>query len=150
MTNPKGDAALTRTPDYVRFGFKRGNPSVLTITFPRQQTALKSIATPAGPAANRKMSSQDVAMITRFYTDMKITMDVLVNGTVVGSNASFRDGNRVTLVDFQFNRLLKNPDFMKQLKKGQGDRMSNFQNLGEMFPGMKIETKPEIEVRFRK
>ncbi len=149
MAQPKGENAEKQTPDYVRFGFRKANPSVLTITFPAPKPAADSGAASDKPATEQKMTDQDIAMITQFYTDMQITMDVVFNGTVVSSNASFRDGNRVTLVDFQFNQLLKSPDFMTQLKEGKSDKMSNFQSLGKMFPGMKIETKPEVEVRFR-
>ena len=149
MGQSKGENAEKQVPDYVRFGFTKANPSVLKITFPAPKAASDGAASSDKPATDQKMTEQDIAMITQFYTDMQITMAVEFNGTIVSSNATFRDGNRVTLVDFQFNQLLQSPEFMKQLKEGKSDKMSNFQTLGKMFPGMKIETQPEVQVRFR-
>ncbi|WP_455381190.1 hypothetical protein [Salinispira pacifica] len=142
-----GSETASQTPDYVRFGFRAGSPSVLTITFPEPQKQQGNGT--ADSTANQKMSEQDLAMIMQFYQDMRITTDVVFNGSIVSTNASYRTGNRVTLLDFQFNKLLDNPEFKKQLMEGKSEQMSNFQNLGKMFPGMMIETKPTVEVRFR-
>ena len=150
MQSGNTESASTTTPDYVRFAFRRGSPSVLTITFPtppKDQTG--NAAGSDSSSDNSKMTEQDLAMVTQFYQDMQITTDVVLNGSVVSSNATYRSGNRVTLLEFQFNQLLANPEFKSKLMEGKSSEMSNFQNLGKTFPGLKIETKPSIEVRFR-
>lgn len=150
MQSGNAESSSSNTPDYVRFAFRRGSPSVLTITFPtppKEQSGSDKSAD--NSSTDKKMTEQDLAMVTQFYQDMRITTDVVLNGNVVGSNASYRDGNRITLLDFQFNQLLANPDFKTKLMEGKSSEMGNFQNLGKTFPGLKIETRPTVEVRFR-
>lgn len=150
MQSGNTESASTATPDYVRFAFRRGSPSVLTITFPTPPTDKSGGDTTADSSSGKgKMTEQDLAMVTQFYQDMQITTDVVINGNVVSTNASYRDGNRITLLDFQFNQLLANPEFKTKLMEGNSSRMGNFQDLGKTFPGLKIETKPSIDVRFR-
>jgi hypothetical protein len=52
-------------------------------------------------------------------------------------------------MDFQFGALLKNPQFVQMMKDGKSAEMNNFQNLATKFPGLKIEPKRVVEVRFR-
>jgi hypothetical protein len=144
----QGEKSLSQEPDFLRFNLKKGNPAVLTVNMP-QPPQNKNDGKSAEGDAKAKMSDQDIAMFTQFYADMRISVDLKFNGTIVGTNAAYRDGNSISLMDFQFGALLKNPQFVQMMKDGKSAEMNNFQNLATKFPGLKIEPKRVVEVRFR-
>lgn len=147
-TKPQNEAS------YLQFSFKRGDPDTLTVQMPEKS---KSEVVQTAPGSNESssksgstaMSDEDIAMFTQFYTDMRIGVAITLNGTIVSTNATFHDANSVTLMDFQFNSLLKNPDFLKELKAGDSAKMGDFQSLARMFPGLKIEPRRTVQITFR-
>ncbi|HUX49476.1 MAG TPA: hypothetical protein VMW73_01700 [Spirochaetia bacterium] len=146
MAQVPGETKATQEPDFIRFSFQRGEPDSLTVNLPAPP---RNESSPDATGKGSSMSDEDVSMFTQLYGDMSIGVDLVFDGTIVRTNAAFHDAHRVTLMDFQFNALLKNPDFQKELKDGNSAKLSNFQNLAQLFPGLKIEPSRTVQVQFK-
>lgn len=76
---------------------------------------------------------------------------VEVNGRLLETTSPYRSGNRVTLLDVDFDPLLAKPETLKalnaRLSAAAGDDAKTAAALAE-FPGMKINTKPEVLIEF--
>jgi len=146
-----GGEVQSETPDFVTFSLNRGNPATLQIILPGDQgsgndTSEQDMNDSGGEEA---VSPEDMQGIQEFYKDMKMSVVVKLNGRVVDSNASFRDGNVITLMDIDFNKILENPEQTKKLMASQPDSVLQFEQLMKDVNGIKFETKNQVQVRFR-
>jgi L-alanine-DL-glutamate epimerase-like enolase superfamily enzyme len=96
-----------------------------------------------------QMSDEDMQGLAQMYRDMRISVDVVVNGSITESDATHVDGNRVTLVDMDFNRILQDSETMERLATQQADSISEVEAMVNDLPGIKAEVKQRIRVRFQ-
>ena len=89
-----------------------------------------------------------MAMMAPMMQGMRVSMVVETVGNISETNATFRDGNKVTLMDIDFGKLMANPEFAKKLKSP--DDMKDFAKFSAMAKdaGANIEAKPEVTVTF--
>jgi len=146
LSQAPGETKAAQEPDFIRFAFQKGDPDSLIVSLP-QPPASETSPDATGKAS--AMNDEDLSMFTQLYEDMRIGVELVFDGTIVQTNAAFHDAHRITLMDFQFNALLKNPDFLKEMKDGNSSKLSNFQNLAQLFPGLRIEPNQKVQVQFR-
>lgn len=115
------DFALTKLPN--------GN-SLLTVKFPdkpAEKVAMKEDGTPKQNQPRQNQPRQNEApektdpemlkMIAGFFKDMRMSIAVDVDGTLVKSSSPYVEGNRVTLLDLDFGQALSNPEAFEKLDK---------------------------------
>jgi hypothetical protein len=90
-----------------------------------------------------------VMMMQQMFKDMKMTMVVEVVGKVVKTNAEHVAGNRATLMEMDFNKLLANPAKLKELGKANPKTIEETKALVKGVEGVKVETKPSISIQFQ-
>ena len=137
------------------FHFSKGSPSTLTITQPRTEASgevgAAPEAKPAAPADSQpKMSDEKARELMEMFMGMKFVLAVEMNGTIVSTNATHRDGNRLTIVDFDLARL---GDAGPELEKLSQLKNSSFEDAKEQLkgiPGIKFELNDKLTVVFRK
>lgn len=127
------------------FEFAGGVPATLTVRFPAENED----ETPGEPAGESMDTEGMEEMMRQFYAGMRIMIAVEVDGRVVSTNATYQDGNRVTLLDLNFDAILKDPDASQRLMKNQAESVSDLQALADTVPGVKIETTDPVQIRFR-
>jgi hypothetical protein len=128
------------------FEFERGNPSVLTVRFPSQEVEEQDEAEVGEAEMNTEGMDE---MMRQFYTDMRILIALDIDGRIVSTNAGHRSGNRITLMDLDFNAILENPEATERLMNQQAQTIGDLQSLAAMVPGIQIETTDPVQVRFR-
>lgn len=152
--NPKPGAAMgtegsgKSAKGAMKFHFeRRGDRSVLTVLLPPSEK--KAEAPP--PASSPEMDEQQMAMFKQMMKGLHIGLSVEVNGRLIETTSPYRAGNKVTLFDVDFDPLLAKPETLKalnaRLSSAGGDDAKTAAALSE-FPGMKINTKPEIRIEF--
>jgi hypothetical protein len=136
--------------EYIQFTMTRGRPATLEIIMPEpEQEELEPVdEMPEGMEAP-EISEEDMQGLASLYTDMRISVDVVVNGDIVDTNATHHDGNRVTLMDIDFNRILEEPEVMERLARQEPGSLSQVEALVNDLPGIKAELNRRIQVRFR-
>lgn len=133
--------------EYVNFNFKKGNPSVLTIIFPEEKIE-KEAETETVQLSDSAMSDQMDKMIEMF-DGMKIGFNLFVDGDMQETDATYVDGNKVTLMDIDFAELIKNKDVITAMSKSNEMSRASFKEMTASIPGIKLEAKEKITVKIR-
>ena len=125
------------------FKFAKGRPAELTITMPK----------PDEKAAEKKpqmegMEDMAMQMMGQMFKDMKVTIAVEVVGTIEETNAEYRDGSRVTLMEMDFNKLLSDPAKFKALAKENPKTLQEAKVLLKGLDGVKVEAAPVVKIKF--
>lgn len=118
----------------------------LSITMPEpEKPAADSPAAEAAPdlAGNPEMEG----MMKEMLADMKMSFKLVVEPGIAGTDATYRDGNTVTLVEMEMGKLLEKPDTFKKLTSaGNGDPSAAMEAL-KGVEGVKMESKPKVTVK---
>jgi hypothetical protein len=153
-TTPGGLTARASNADTsgrqeVTFALERppsGN-AVLRITMPPPKMPATPAAAPdaAGNAAN-KMTPEQLAMAKQMFAGMHISIAVEPAGRLVSTTSPFVDGQRVTLLDLDFDQLLKADGALERLQSVRSAEEAK--NVLKDVPGVKVCLEKEITIEF--
>ena len=128
----------------VTFKFAKGSPAELVVKMPVPDMAkAEKKEQPAG------MEDMAMQMMKQMFKDMKITMAIEVAGAIKETNAEYKDGSRVTLMEMDFNKLLSDPEKFKKLAKENPKTLQESKTLMKSIDGVKVETAPEVKIKFQ-
>lgn len=83
-------------------------------------------------------------IMKQLLKDMKINMVVAVDGKVTSSNATFREGSKITLYDIDFNQILQNETAFNSFISSNMDKKAL-----NTVKGVNIEERDSVDVNFR-
>ena len=127
--------ALARQPD--------GN-MLLRIVIPIPSAPPPGTAPPA--AAGPRASPQQIAMIKQLIAGAQLSIAVEPSGRLVRTSSPFVEGQRVTLLDLNFDEVTKDEAVVSRL---QGVRsVDDAKAALKDVPGVKINFDPEITIEF--
>jgi hypothetical protein len=126
----------------ITFHFSKGTPAELSLTMPTPEFKPKK-EQPAG------MEDMAMKMMQQMLKDMRISLAIEVAGTISETNAEYREGSRVTLMDMDFNKVLADPEKFKALAKANPQSLQEAKTLIKGLDGVKIETSPEVKIKFQ-
>ncbi|MBK7629249.1 MAG: hypothetical protein IPJ23_00635 [Ignavibacteriales bacterium] len=143
---PFGDEMMTKeekpVDDLLKFDFKKGNPSTLVINFPKpemkEEVEIDSNETEFEDSTFNEDAQQK---IIEMFDGMKINVSFNFNGSIKETDASFVDGNEVTLMQVDFSEVIKNKDVLENLQKTKPETMEQFKKIIGDLPGIKVEFK---------
>ena len=92
---------------------------------------------------------QDAAMMQELLRDMKLSLRVEVGGTITYTNADYRSGSVVTLLNVDFNPLLRNKEAFEKLTTDKVNSLEELKAFSRKYPGLQMETKEEVQIKFR-
>lgn len=147
---PMGESSaeeMENDNDYVNFSFKKGSPSLLTILFPEKKME-KDQTSETTEISDSAMTDQIDKMIEMF-DGMRISVNLFVNGDIQETDATYVDGNKITLMDINFAELIKNKDVLIALEKSNQMSRENFKEMTASIPGIKVEAQEKIIVKIR-
>jgi len=144
--------------EYLTFSFTRGNPARLVIHL-YQSAADGPGAEPrggqGGPVEDEDDDADDeeaalgAETLRQFYGDMKLLLTLEAGRTIVESDADYRSGNTVTLMDLDFEALSGNPEAFDLLARNKIGTLEEMKEFSRKYPGIRLESKKEVTIRFR-
>ncbi|HET6407108.1 MAG TPA: hypothetical protein VFG14_04445 [Chthoniobacteraceae bacterium] len=145
-----GGAEKKEKSEPITFQFKKGKVAELIVTNP---------VTQPNPAADKKAEKPDpsaaggeemaMMMMQQMFKDMKMVVIVEVAGKIVKTNAEHVAGNRTTLMEMDFNKIMANPAKFKELSKANPKTVEETKALVKGIDGIKVETKPAVSIQFQ-
>ncbi len=138
--------------EFVVFGFTPGNPATLLIRSPEQgadeseETGVEEESSADDEGQN---AEEGFEQMKEFFRDMKLVVQVAVDGKIAETNASYVDGSTVTLMDIDFNKILDDPEMLSQLKDAEDMDPKAAKELLKKIPGLRVETEDVVTVKFR-
>lgn len=138
--------------EYVVFVFTGGSPAELIIKSPgRTVESEPGDVTEDNTSApdNEKASDSMMAQMKEMFQGMKIAFTVEVEGDIVETNATHREGSKVTVVELDFGKLIEMPEQFRQFSQTKPETVEESKLLMQKIPGMKVDLNDEIKIRFR-
>jgi len=120
----------------------------LTIVMPEPEKPEAAAEAPK-PAAEDKEEpgEQDMAMMKQMMGDMKMSLKLVIEPGIAETNATFRDGKTITLMEMEMGKIFENPEAMKKFGKVDQQDPAAAMELMKALPGIKAETKKEVTVK---
>lgn len=123
---------------------------VLTLTSPEQKKPDAGDKKPEGDApADEAQAAQMEAMMTQMMGDMKMSLKLVIEPGIAESNATYVDGNTITLMEMDMGKVLKTPGAMKKLKGVDKNDQAAAMAALKGVDGIKAEAKKEITVKVK-
>jgi len=97
-----------------------------------------------------QMSPEQMAMFKQMLGDLEMVTIVECGAAITQTNAQYHEGNRVTLLNMNFAKVLDNADKLAELQKvGRPGNLDQVKELLKDVEGMQIEFGPRVEVEFQ-
>lgn len=141
--------------EFLLFTFTKGSPSRLVVSFPsRKDGASDTSSPPDTPKAGEDTSSKEAdaqaaEMMKDLFQDMKIIISLQCEGTIVQTNATYREGSMVTLIEMDFGKIMSNAALLKKLTTAKPQSIEETKALLKNVEGLKIETNNPVTIEFK-
>jgi hypothetical protein len=154
---PGSEEVMESDEELVMFSFTKGNPATLVIRPPKGGSESETEPGEAGqePTDGQQAeqegdgSEEGFEQMKEFLRGMKVTVQVAVDGDIEKTNASYVDGSTITVIDLSFDRLIDDPELMKQLQKSDEMSPAAAKEMLKNIPGIRVEMEEEITVTFK-
>jgi len=128
------------------FNFKKGKTAELKIGFPQMEDDNK-VLEPEKKEQIPEMDDEMLEMMSAMYKGLKFSVIVEFDGKITDTNASYKEGNKITILNMDFDELAKDPDKLKGFSNMQDP--SKMKEFFKDIPEIKAETKEEVFVKFK-
>jgi hypothetical protein len=88
-------------------------------------------------------------MIKNLLQDMKVKIALQFEGTIINTNATYRDGSTVTLIEMDIGKLMTNTTLFKQVLAANPLSVGETKVLFKNVEGLKFETNNPVTVEFK-
>ncbi len=131
--------------EFLHFDFTPGEPASLTIKLPliKDQEVSNEV-----PSQDTLSNTEGMDELLKLMKDMRIALNLDVNGKITETNASYVKGSQVTLFDINFNELLDNPEKLKMFKQQNPKNLEEIKKIVENLPGVKVELNNVVNISF--
>jgi len=132
--------------EIITFSFsKKGRDSDLKIFMPKgKPRESREEMTETG-----EIQADELEMMKQIYGNMKMSMSVEVDGSIVSTNAEYQDESGVTLMSLDLGKVAEDEEKLIKLAASQTDTIEGLKAALEDVPGIKVELQEEVEVLFR-
>lgn len=141
--------------EYITFIYTKGKPSELLIKLPSEKpekTKKKSPDVPEDQTSAPIDDQQAEAMMAQMkgiFEGMKIAVAVEVEGKILETNATYREGSRITLMELDFGKLIEKAEDFKKFSLAQPETLEETKQFMKDIPGIKVELNEEIKITFQ-
>jgi hypothetical protein len=137
------------------FQFTPGKEARLVIIPPHnERTELKAepeaVSKPAseGQEVKPALTPEQEREAAEMLKGMRFSLAIEVNGKVMASNATYREGGRITVFEFDLGKMGADPEKLLLLKKVDPNNFAEAKELMKAFPGIKVDLNDRLEVSF--
>jgi len=137
--------------EIIVFKFTKGKPSKLVIKMPED----KSVDKPEefkGDIKKEQDANSEMMMMAQMkemFGGMKISLAVEVMGSIERTNATHREGSKITLMEMDFGKLFEQQENLKKFSAQKPDTIEDAKKMMKDIPGIKVELNKEVTIDFR-
>ena len=153
--NQNPGSSLPETPgdeeeapaENVMFSFTPGSPARLVVTLPQDESETEE----AEEESEEEDSGNDLAgfeQMKEMFRGMRMAIAIEVDGSIKETNATYVDGSKVTLVDFDFDKIIDNPEAMEKLAATEEMSPTAAKDVLHAIPGVKFDIAEQITIVF--
>ena len=114
-----------------------------------EKPAAPAPGAPADPVPDLAGNPEMEAMMKQMLGDMKMSFRLILPGGIAETDATYRDGETLTLMEMEMATLLEKPDTLKKLAGADQSNPAAAMELMKGLDGVKMESKPKVTVKLR-
>ena len=136
--------------EIIRFKLVKGPISTLTVTMPEKTKDDKAADDVKQDKRQNKdeMDPNSAEIMKMFFKDMSMKLVLDIDGTIIDTNATYRDKSRLTLFDMHFGKIIENVEVFEKLNATQPKTIAEMKELVKGMEGLKIEMHNPVVVSF--
>ncbi len=155
---PGNNASAEKKDSQYSFSFTKGKQLTLVLKNNKPGTQAKAEAAP--PAENKPepavkseegkdatAEAGNAEMVKMFFNGMRFADRLIIEGSVVESNATYRNGSEITLMDVDFAKAMNFTKELTQLQQAKDDSQQA-KEIMKKIPGFKVDMNDELKVVF--
>ena len=129
---------------------RNAGSSLITLDMLGQMTGAARADAPAKAEGTPEMPKEMMAMLAPMFKDMRVAIALEPQGTLVRTNATHVQGQRITLFDVAFGELFADPAALEKLEKlGNNPSMNDIRTTLKGMKGIRINEAEKVEVEFK-
>jgi len=163
----QGQKLVYAFPDISKINYQSGSSAASfsfsngTLTVRNLSSASKTAAAPPLPGAPAipgrganatPPTDQEIAMVKSMFAGMRMALRVTAPGGIASSDATFVDGNTVTLLDLQLDKLFDNPEALAKLSTMSPSPNMSPAEAAEVLkaiPGVRAELRDVVTIKLK-
>ncbi len=136
--------------EMLTFRLIKGSPTNLVITTPPKKFGDKPLGANLPMGGGSPGSENDMAlnMMRDMVKTMRISLALEPVGKIVETNASYRTGSRITLMEIDFGKLTKDRERFKKFLQASPKTTEEARKLLKEVDGIKAELNDVVNVKF--
>lgn len=142
--NDMGEDAGADAAEPVTFVYQ---DKTLTINMPQPEKAEGDEAAPEAPAVDP--NDPETAMAMQMVKGMKMSAKVVVEGGIAKTNATYHEGDEITIMEMNFDEMMKNPKAFQILQGMEGADPGTMKAELAKLEGVKAETQEKVTVTLK-
>jgi hypothetical protein len=131
------------------FSRKSGEGSRLAVRMPKNDIKAEADKPDEKGEEAPAPSADDLAQARKILGGLRVAMAVEIEGKVLDVQGGWRDGNRVTLLEMDFDKLLADEKRLASFASKKAKSLEEAQADLKNVPGFRIPTGEEVVIRFR-
>jgi hypothetical protein len=148
MGNDLGEVEEESVDDLLKFNFKKGNPSILVINFPKPEMEDKPETEETSEFEDSTFNEQAEQKMIEMFDGMKMALYFNFKDGIDETDASFVDSSKVTFMEIDFSEIIKNKEVFKNFQNSKPETMEEFKEVVGDLEGIKIEFKEQVTIKF--
>lgn len=145
----KKDDANAAADDNIKFAFKKGPVSRLSVTMPPPKTEGKKDKKEEAKKKDEAEDPNAVEMMKSMFKDMKVSIVLNMMGDIVSTNATYRTDKKITLIDMDFGKLVGDAALLKKINEAQPQSVEEIKSMVKGIEGLKLEFNNPVTVDFK-
>ncbi|MDQ7825401.1 MAG: hypothetical protein RDV48_21550 [Candidatus Eremiobacteraeota bacterium] len=130
--------------------FQKGAPSKLIIKVPELSMGRKLFPRSDAPeTVSLEKQREAFGVFKTLFKGMKLFLAVQAEGTIVETNASFSEGNRVVLIDIDVDKMDFSDEQLEKMNEKKDESYSGLMAALGNTAGFRIEAKNEVWITIR-
>jgi hypothetical protein len=141
--------------EFIYFTFTKGSPAKLVVAFPNSQNdvgkeqEVTKNNEPLEKKDDKETEEATIEMMKTLFKDMKLSIKLQFDGVIVKTNAAYREGSTITLMDMDFVKIAGNVALLKQMSAAKPNSIEEMKPLLKSIPGLKIEYNNPVIVEYQ-
>jgi hypothetical protein len=145
---PKAPGAKSTEEENITFKFEKGDPSTLVVNFPAKAKAPKE-KKKKGVEKDKEAEQKELEGVREMFKDFYVGITIRPEGEIVETDAAYRDGNRITILEMDFNKLLADEKQFESFAEKKPGTIEETKALLKNIPGFKIELNKKITIKYK-
>ena len=145
----EGADAEAAKNDAIKFAFKKGPVSRLSVTMPPPKTDEKKDKKDEAAGKDQSDDPNAIEMLKSMFKDMKVSIVLNMIGDIVKTNATYRTDKKITLIDMDFGKLINDMPLLKKINQAQPQSVEEVKAMVKGVEGLKLEFASPVTVDFK-